>query len=149
MPNSGSAGRVRRRSVSATGSRSWWPGPGTPNERTHVARITLVGEAAGEVESRDDETVLAALHRAGHAVRSGCRRGGCGICKVDLVEGDVAYTHPVAPSVLSDAERADGACLSCRAVPEGDVAVRLREHDRGKHNGLFALYASLGITPPS
>ena len=114
-----------------------------------MPRITLVGESAATVEAHADETVLAALHRSGHAVRSGCRRGGCGICKVDVVDGDVAYTHPVAPSVLPDDERAAGVCLSCRAVPEGDVEVRLREHDRGKQTGLFALYATLGIAPPS
>lgn len=114
-----------------------------------MARITLVGESAVGVQAYDDETVLAALHRSGHAVRSGCRRGGCGICKVDLVSGTVRYTHPIAPSVLSDDERVDGVCLSCRAVPDGDVEVRLREHDRGRQTGLFALYATLGIAPPS
>ena len=114
-----------------------------------MARITLVGESALTVEAVDDETVLSALHRSDHAVRSGCRRGGCGICKVDVVSGDVRYTHPVAPSVLTDDERVEGVCLSCRAVPEGDVEVRLREHDRGKRTGLFALYATLGIAPPT
>jgi ferredoxin len=114
-----------------------------------VPRITLVGESAVDVQSYVDETVLAALHRGGHAVRSGCRRGGCGICKIDVVSGDVRYTHPVAPSVLSDDERAEGVCLSCRAVPDGDVEVRLREHDRGRRTGLFALYATLGIAPPA
>ena len=114
-----------------------------------MARIMLVGESAVPVEAHPDETVLAALHRSGHAVRSGCRRGGCGICKVDLVSGSVAYTHPIAPTVLSDDERAEGVCLSCRAVPVDDVEVRLREHDRGRHNALFALYTSLGIPPTS
>jgi CDP-4-dehydro-6-deoxyglucose reductase len=114
-----------------------------------VARITLVGESAVAVDAGDDETVLAALHRSGHAVRSGCRRGGCGICKVDVVSGDVHYTHPVAPSVLTDDERVEGVCLSCRAVADDDVEVRLREHDQGRRTGLFALYATLGIAPPS
>ena len=95
-----------------------------------MARITLVGEASGEVESRDDETVLAALHRAGHAVRSGCRRGGCGICKVDLVEGEVSYPITVAETVLSADDRSAGTCLSCRAVPETDVVIALTPDDQ-------------------
>ena len=114
-----------------------------------MARIRLDGEQFHEVECGEAETVLAALHRAGHAVRSGCRRGGCGICKLDLVSGEVAYDHVVAESVLSPQEKAEGACLSCRAVPEGDVVIRLREHDRGKKTGMFALYAALGMEPPA
>lgn len=114
-----------------------------------MGRITLHDGDDAVVETRDGETVLAALHRTGHAVRSGCRRGGCGICKVDVVGGRVSYTHPVAASVLTDEEREAGACLSCRAVPDGDVEVRLREHDRGRSTGLFALYRTLGLEAPS
>ncbi len=112
-----------------------------------AGRIHLQGKEIG-VECRDGETILAALHRSGHAVRIGCRRGGCGICKVDLVEGDVAYTHVVAPSVLSEQDRADGVCLLCRTVPTGDVTVALRPApDTGVGNAFAALYASLTGKP--
>ena len=76
---------------------------------------------------RPGETVLGGLFRAGFAYRVGCRRGGCGICKVDLVEGEVDYERPVADAVLSSEERAAGTCLSCRAVPLGDITIALRE----------------------
>jgi len=71
------------------------------------------------------ESILAGLHRNGYAVTAGCRRGGCGICKADLVEGSVWYPHVVADTVLSEKERADGVCLICRAVPDGDATVRV------------------------
>jgi CDP-4-dehydro-6-deoxyglucose reductase len=79
------------------------------------------------VQLEDGETILAGLYRRGYAYRTGCRRGGCGICKVDLLEGAVDYERPVAPTVLSDDERESGICLSCRAVPNGDISIALRD----------------------
>ena len=69
------------------------------------------------------ETVLGGLYAAGYAYTVGCRRGGCGVCKVDLLEGRVTYNRPVADTVLTPAEKTDGVCLTCRAVPDTDVTV--------------------------
>jgi ferredoxin len=82
------------------------------------------------VIARPDETVLAALGRAGLRYRIGCRRGGCGICKLHLLLGEVRYERMVADSVLSDEERIEGLCLSCRAVPITSVVVELQEGDK-------------------
>ena len=40
------------------------------------------------------------------------------------------YERPIADSVLSDDERVEGICLSCRAVPLTNVVVELQEGDR-------------------
>jgi CDP-4-dehydro-6-deoxyglucose reductase len=69
------------------------------------------------------ETILAGLRRAGYVADIGCRRGGCGICKIRVVEGAVSYRETVAETVLTPEERADGVCLMCRAVPETDTAI--------------------------
>jgi ferredoxin len=82
------------------------------------------------VPANGDENLLAAATRAGLRYRYGCRRGGCGVCKLTLVFGEVRYERPVAESVLSDEERVQGICLSCRAVPVTDVVVELQEGDR-------------------
>ncbi len=84
------------------------------------------------------ETVLAGLYRAGYAYRTGCRRGGCGICKVDLVEGPVEYHKPVADTVLTAEERAGGTALTCRAVPAGDITIALRDETLRCTNPLLA-----------
>jgi CDP-4-dehydro-6-deoxyglucose reductase len=76
------------------------------------------------------ETVLRALARAGLRYRVGCKRGGCGICKVQLVIGEVTYERPIAPQVLSDDERVEGICLSCRAVPLTNIVIELQEGDK-------------------
>ena len=73
-----------------------------------------------------EETVLSGLYRAGYAYTIGCRRGGCAICKVDCRSGTFHYNRPVADTVVTEAERHDGTCLSCRAVPETDITIELR-----------------------
>ncbi len=83
-----------------------------------------------QVRARPDENILVALSRAGLGYRIGCRRGGCGICKLHLVSGEVRYERTVAESVLSDDEQVEGICLSCRAVPVTDVVIELQEGDR-------------------
>jgi ferredoxin len=77
-----------------------------------------------------DESLLRALARAGLRYRVGCRRGGCGICKVRLLLGEVRYERPIAASVLTDDEQVEGICLSCRAVPMTNIVIELQEGDR-------------------
>lgn len=81
------------------------------------------------IDTRPGEAILTALSRRGYTYRFGCRRGGCGLCKVHLVSGDVHYTKPVAETVLSQDDRHDGVCLTCRAVPLTDVVIRLGDGD--------------------
>ena len=83
-----------------------------------------------QVAAGEEETVLAALGRAGLRYRIGCRRGGCGVCKLHLVLGEVRYERPIADSVLTDEERVEGICLSCRAVPITNIVIELQEGDR-------------------
>jgi ferredoxin len=79
-----------------------------------------------EVVTRPGECILGALNRSGYGYRIGCRRGGCGVCMVDLVSGEVEYAVTVSDKVLSDADKDGGSCLSCRAIPVRDVVIRLR-----------------------
>jgi CDP-4-dehydro-6-deoxyglucose reductase len=94
-----------------------------------MADVTVLPDGI-RISAADGETVLAALGRAGLRYRIGCRRGGCGVCKIQLVGGEVRYERPVAESVLSDDEKVAGICLSCRAVPITNVLVELQEGDR-------------------
>ena len=79
-----------------------------------------------QVHLAPGETILAGLFKAGYAYTIGCRRGGCAICKVDAIEGEFSYERPIADTVITEEERSDGTCLSCRAVPEGDLTITLR-----------------------
>ena len=92
-----------------------------------MPHITVDGTQIA-VDTYPGETVLAALRRTGNALRSGCRRGGCGICKVEVLEGTFDYNAAISEKVLSDDEKARGVCLTCRAVPSSDVVVSLKGH---------------------
>ena len=78
-----------------------------------------------EVPVGTDDTIIAALNKNGYTYLLGCRRGGCGICKVQVESGEIEHNRPVAESALSAEERAEGICLGCRAVPQGDVTISL------------------------
>lgn len=82
------------------------------------------------ISVRAGESIVDAVRRQGYRTRYSCRRGGCGACKADLVTGEVTYRVPVADSVLSGTERAEGKCLPCQAAPVGDVVIRLGAKDR-------------------
>lgn len=102
------------------------PGPAHPQLRPSRAYAgARILPAGVELSVRPGESIVDAVRRHGYRIRYSCRRGGCGACKADLVEGAVRYPVPIASSVLSDAERAAGKCLPCRAEPVGNVVIRL------------------------
>ncbi len=80
--------------------------------RQHPEPITV------EVGSTILETALA----QGVPYPHGCRSGNCGACKSRLESGEVELA-PYSPYALTDAERAEGLILACRAVPWSDAAV--------------------------
>jgi CDP-4-dehydro-6-deoxyglucose reductase len=94
-----------------------------------MSDVTVLPDGV-RISAASGETVLAALGRAGLRYRIGCRRGGCGICKLHLVGGEVRYERPIAESVLSEDEKVEGICLSCRAIPITNVLVELQEGDK-------------------
>ena len=114
--------------------------------RDHMPEVTILPDGL-QVTAAGAETVLKALSRAGLKYRVGCKRGGCGICKVQLVLGEVRYERPIADSVLSDDERVEGVCLSCRAVPITNIAIELQEGDRLRKVLGFA-YPNSAPPPP-
>jgi len=114
--------------------------------RDRMPEVTILPDGL-QVTAAEAETVLAALSRAGLRYRVGCKRGGCGICKVQLVLGEVRYERPVAESVLSDDQRVEGICLSCRAVPITNVTIELQEGDRLRKVLGFA-YPNAAPPPP-
>jgi ferredoxin len=89
--------------------------------------VTLISEH-GETHQfpcRAGSTVDEAAHAAGLDLPVVCRRGGCGACLADLIEGQVQYTRPVSHAKLRTAPNDENRCaLMCRAIPVSDVALR-------------------------
>jgi ferredoxin len=55
-------------------------------------------------------------------VRIGCRRGGCGVCKVRVLEGSYRAT-PMSRAHVSEDDQAEGLVLACCVYPETDLTV--------------------------
>lgn len=71
-----------------------------------------------------DESLLRGMLRLGRkGIPVGCVNGGCGVCKVRVLEGRVERIGPVSRAHVCEAEEADGYTLACRVAPT--AAVRL------------------------
>lgn len=76
-----------------------------------------------EVICRSGEAVLSALERGGFArVPVGCRGGGCGVCKVRVIEGRYTTGRMSRAHVSEDAEK-QGYALACRLYPQGPLVL--------------------------
>lgn len=69
-------------------------------------------------------TLLQGMESLGRkGIPVGCRGGGCGICRVLIVEGQVEARH-MSRAQVSDADRHCGIVLACKAVPLSHVRLR-------------------------
>ena len=78
-----------------------------------------------------DESILDAGLRHGYTLPYSCRDGVCGTCKGKVLEGTVNYGK-YQKSTLTEAEKAAGMALFCRARPQSDVVVECREVNSAK-----------------
>ncbi len=92
---------------------------------THTC--TVVGDGARECWSshvRPGQTVLdATATLPGAPIRVGCRGGGCGVCRVLVLDGDYT-TKRVSRRFVTEADEAAGYALACRLFPASDLTVR-------------------------
>ncbi|ODS67206.1 MAG: CDP-6-deoxy-delta-3,4-glucoseen reductase [Bordetella sp. SCN 67-23] len=84
----------------------------------HVVRV-LETEDQFTVDS--DESVLMAAIRQGVQLMHDCTEGGCGTCRVRLMEGCVRYEEY--PLALTPEDEDEGFALACQARPESDLLI--------------------------
>ena len=70
-----------------------------------------------------DRHVLDAVERSGtRSVPIGCRRGGCGVCRIRVIEG--TYTNKIMSKAYCTPEDvAAGIVLACRTFPTSDLVI--------------------------
>lgn len=86
---------------------------------SHRVRIVETDEA---FEVAPDESVLDAALRAEIVLPHDCTLGGCGTCRVKLIDGSVTYEE--LPFALSPEEASAGYALACQARPTSDLVIR-------------------------
>ena len=71
------------------------------------------------------ETVLRAAERqALRALPIGCRGGGCGVCRIRVLRGDV-ITGRMSRAHISEADLANGVALACRTIPQESLEIEV------------------------
>jgi CDP-4-dehydro-6-deoxyglucose reductase, E3 len=85
-----------------------------------------IASSGHEFSVEPGESVLDAALRQGLALPYGCRNGACGSCRGTVLTGSVAYEGG-GPAALTAQEQATGQALFCRAIPQGDLTIEVRE----------------------
>ena len=88
----------------------------------HTVRFVETGET---LACSDQHSLLQSMERLGRkGIPVGCRNGGCGVCKVHIVEGSCSRRVMSRAHVPLEEEQA-GFALACRINPTSDMAVRV------------------------
>lgn len=81
----------------------------------------VLSQTGQSFQVNDGETVLAAALRLGVPLAHECTLGGCGTCRVQLLEGSVDYQE--FPLALTTGEAAQGHALVCQARARSDLVI--------------------------
>lgn len=82
--------------------------------------VTL-SETSDKFDVQPNEPILIAAERAGLQLMHDCRFGGCGACRIKLLDGQISYEEP--PFGLTEEEHNQGYALACQALPLGDLTI--------------------------
>lgn len=91
-----------------------------------MAAYTITIEDDGSrYRCTDTRTLLEGMEALGKkGIPVGCRGGGCGVCKVQVLSG--SYTQRVmSREHISEQEEAQGYVLACRVRPTSEVHLRV------------------------
>lgn len=93
-----------------------------PGPELHFVGIEDSGES---FVCGPQENLLHAMERLGRrGIPVGCRGGGCGVCKVSVIEGEFV-ARKMSRAQVSAAEEAAGIGLACRMYPRSDMRLRV------------------------
>ncbi|GAB1575346.1 2Fe-2S iron-sulfur cluster-binding protein [Bordetella petrii] len=86
-----------------------------------MAHRVLWLQSQQQFDVADGETILAAAARQGVELPHECTFGGCGTCRIQVLEGRVDYEE--LPLALSEEEHAQGQGLACQARALSDLVI--------------------------
>ena len=73
----------------------------------------------------DGQSVLEGMMARGRsAIAVGCRGGGCGVCKVRVIDGRYR-TGVMSAACVTREEREQGIALACKLFPESDLSLQV------------------------
>ncbi|WP_088893899.1 FHA domain-containing protein [Leptolyngbya ohadii] len=97
------------------------PSTASPSTATNTLSIVTFAQSDREVLANSSSSLLELAEQAGVTIRSACRVGACGACKVATRDGKVQYDNR--PPALTPADEEVGYALACVARPAGALVV--------------------------
>lgn len=93
----------------------------------HRPKVSVLLLPSGdEYACTQDESLLKGMLRLGkRGIPAGCVSGGCGVCKIRVLEGQVRSLGPISRAHVSAEEEAQGHTLACRVAPNGNVLIEV------------------------
>jgi len=80
-----------------------------------------------------ERSILQGMIDAGrHSLAVGCRGGGCGVCRIQVMSGRYS-SLPMSRAKISSADERSGLALACRIFPRSDMIICASPFDR-EHN---------------
>ena len=88
-------------------------------------KLTVHVQTSGDTyECRQEESLLKGMTRLGkRGIPVGCVNGGCGVCKIRILEGEVRRLGPISRAHITEEEERQGYTLACRATPVSNVLI--------------------------
>lgn len=86
-----------------------------------MAHRVQVADTGQSFEVSADQTILTAALEAGVPLAHDCQLGGCGTCRIKLLDGRVRYAE--FPLALTPEEESAGYALACQAQPQSDLVI--------------------------
>nr|BAH89588.1 putative ferredoxin [uncultured bacterium] len=93
-----------------------------------LVRHKVTDRRSGEYfECGEEQSLLIAMERTHPGlIKVGCRGGGCGLCKIRVLQGDY-FTKVMSRAQVSEQEEQSGYVLACRTYPRSDLMFELAE----------------------
>ena len=83
----------------------------------------VINETGESFRCSPQESLLVGMERLGKkGIPVGCRGGGCGVCKVEILEGTY-QKRVMSREYVSAEDEASGCVLSCRIKPSSDLRI--------------------------
>ena len=88
--------------------------------------IIVIEDSDEAFTCSSDRNVLKAMEQLGRkGIPVGCRGGGCGVCRVQVV-GDGRYrTGKMSREQVPVDDEQQGICLACKLFPEADLRLKV------------------------
>lgn len=96
------------------------------------------------------ESLLMGMLKLGRkGIPAGCVNGGCGVCRIKILEGTTSKLGPVSRAHVSVAEEAQGYTLACRVAPTQHVRLEVAGKMAKSFSKGFVEPGSSGQASPS